>query len=249
METGLRRRLREPAKLALRRVVGRVGLSVGRDPFAARTVRALAASGVDTVLDIGANEGQYAALLRSAGYAGTVVSYEPVADAYERLRRRAARDAGWETVRAALGAEPGKADINVSANSYSSSILPVTSRHVAVDPTSAYERTERVPLRTVDEEVARLQLDPRRVLLKVDTQGYEDATLRGASDSLLRLAAVQLELSLVEVYEGQALAGALTERIEAAGLTLWSVDPGISDAQGRLLQYDALFLRASARTP
>lgn len=249
MNNSLRRRLREPAKLTLRRAAGRVGLSVGRDPFAARATRALAWSGVDTVLDVGSNEGQYAALLRSAGYAGTLVSYEPVGDAYERLTRRATRDEAWHTVRAALGAQPGEVDINVSTNSYSSSILPVTPRHLAVDPTSAYERTERVVLRTVDEEVARLDLDPRRVLLKIDTQGYEEPALRGAAESLPLLAAVQLELSLVEVYEGQVLARDLTNLVEAAGFALWSLEPGVSDARGRMLQYDALFLRASARTP
>ncbi len=239
--------LREPAKLLLRKAAGRTGLSIGRDPFAARVARTLRAFGVATVLDVGANEGQYASLLRASGYDGTIVSYEPVRDAYERLERRAAKDASWSAVRAGLGEVAGKAEINVSANSYSSSILPITDRHVALDPTSAYQRTEPVELRTVDDEMARLGLSPASVLLKIDTQGYEEPVLRGAAGTLARLAAVQLELSLVEVYDGQALAEDLTARITGTGFELWSLDPGISDAEGRLLQYDALFVNASAQ--
>ena len=175
------------------------------------------------------------------------VSYEPVGDAYERLARRAAKHDRWTAVRAGLGDVAGEVEINVSANSYSSSILPITDRHVAVDPESAYQRTESVELRTVDDEMARLGLEPASVLLKIDTQGYEEQALRGAAATLSGLAAVQLELSLVEVYEGQALADALTTLVQEAGFELWSLDPGISDAQGRLLQYDAVFVNASAR--
>lgn len=237
-------RLREPAKLWLRSVAGRAGLSIGRDPFAARLARTLRTLGITTVVDVGANEGQYAGLLRASGYAGAIVSYEPVSDAFDRLAKRADGDAAWTCVRAGVGDEPGSVEINVSANSYSSSILPITDRHVAVDPDSAYQRVETVELRTVDGEVARLGLDPGRTLLKVDTQGYEEQALRGAAGVLPRLAAVQLELSTAEVYAGQALAPALTALLEGAGFLLWTMDPGISDAAGRLLQYDAVFVRA-----
>lgn len=238
-----RTRLREAAKLALRSHVGRAGLSVGRDPFASRVVRSLRARQVTTTVDVGANEGQYAALLRAAGFRGRVISYEPVREAYERLAARAARATEWDTVHAGTGARSGSTQINVSANSYSSSMLPITPVHVRVDPASAYERTETVRMVTVDEEVDRLGIDPASTLLKVDTQGFEGPTLQGAATTLSRVAAVQLELSVVEVYEGQALAPELTDMMRSAGLEPWSFDPGISDHEGRLLQYDALFVR------
>ena len=234
---------RESAKLLVRSVASKYGFAVGRDPFTSRVSRALGALGVTTVLDVGANEGQYASLLRASGYGGRLVSYEPVRDAYRRLSARAARDQGWTAINAGLGSEPGSATINVSANSYSSSLLSIAKAHTDVDPASAYVRRETITLRTVDDEIRRLGVDPATTLLKVDTQGYEAPTLAGAADALAGFAAVQLELSAVEVYHGQVLAPELTERLVGRGLEIWTLDPGISDATGRMLQYDCLFVR------
>lgn len=238
-----RNRWREQLKLGLRRGLHRADLDLARDPYVRRVVRTLDHAGIDTVLDVGANVGQYAAMVRAAGYPGRIVSFEPLADAHAQLARRSAKDDGWSAIRSAVGDRPGTATINVSANSYSSSLRPMAERHLRADPDSAVVGTQEVDVTTVADIVVRHDVDPPRTLLKIDTQGFESAVLDGAGDHLAAMAAVQLELSFVELYEGQVLHDALVERMQDAGFVLWSLETGISDQHGRLLQCDGLFVQ------
>lgn len=242
-EQTLRQRLREAAKLHLRSRLGRVGLDIGRDPYTNRLMRSLAAHDIDCVLDIGANVGQYGALLRAAGFTGQIISVEPLSSAFAVLSRRAARDPKWLTLNTGVGAEVGSARMNISANSYSSSVLEMRSTHLAAAPDSVIVDTEQVPLTTVADLVAAQEIGVSRCLLKVDTQGFESEVLAGAGDLLDAFGGVQLELSFLELYAGQELFDTLVERVRAHGLTLWAFEPGFSDQDGRLLQCDGLFLR------
>ena len=79
----------EIAKLGVRLALHRAGVSIGRDPFVNRVARLLDPRGIETVLDVGANVGQFARMIRGAGFDGDILSYEPLSDAYRRLTRRA----------------------------------------------------------------------------------------------------------------------------------------------------------------
>lgn len=234
----------ERLKLGVRRLLLRADLDLGRDAFVSRVARTLADRDLDTVLDIGANEGQYAALLRAAGFGGRIISVEPLPDAFDRLLQRSRTDDEWVARRLAVGAQPGSTTIRVSANSYSSSVLPLTDAHLDAAPGSRVVRTIDADVTTVVALAQTHHLSPERTLLKIDTQGFEGAVLDGAGDWLMRVAAVQLEVSHVELYAGQALEPELTARLAGHGLVPWTNDPGISAADGRLLQSDVLFVRA-----
>lgn len=237
-------RARERAKMALRSMLYRRNLNVVRDPFAVRVATAASCLTVDTVLDVGANLGQYGAGLRAGGYRGRLVSCEPLPDAYAELAKRAAADVRWTSVCAAVGSEPGTVEVNVAANSYSSSILPMTDAHLGAAPGSRYVGTVRVPMTTVAELIGSQSLTPARTLLKVDTQGYESPVLDGAGERLAEFAAVQLELSLVPLYTGQVLAHELCARLAGLDFTLFSLEGGFGDRlTGRMLQFDGLFVR------
>lgn len=227
-----------------RRSLNRVGLDVSRNPYPYRLGQLLDLHGVLTVVDIGANEGQFARSLRTNGYAGDILSIEPLHDAFAQLSRHAGSDPRWTTLHAAVSDENGAVSVNVAANSYSSSVLPMTAAHLAADPQSAYRRTEEVDAYTLDTLVVDKGLDPARTAFKIDVQGYESAVLDGGSATLATAAVIQVEMSLVELYAGQALMPEIAERMNAAGLTLWLLEPGFSDrANGRLLQCDGVFVR------
>jgi FkbM family methyltransferase len=239
----LANRLRERAKLVVRGMLRRIDLDVSRGPYATRLVRTMDAHGFDTLLDVGANVGQFGALARDAGFAGRIISCEPLTGAFAQLRGRADRDGHWTALHTAVGSEPGTTTINVSANSFSSSVLTMTEEHLRSAPGSGYIASESVPLTTVAELVTQHGIDPSKTLLKIDTQGYEAEVLAGAGDLIGEFGAVQLELSFVELYAGQQLFDELYERMRKSGYHLHIVEPGYSDKTGRLMQCDGLFVR------
>ncbi|MFL6156050.1 MAG: FkbM family methyltransferase [Marmoricola sp.] len=237
-------RLAERAKVAFRSALHKRNLDLVRNPFPVQVATALKSLELGTALDIGANIGQYGQALRSSGFGGRIISCEPLSDAYPFLARRAANDPGWTTLNTAVGTEPGEIEINVSANSYSSSILPMTDAHSLAAPGSEYVRAEKVAMTTIAEILAGQKVDPTRTLLKIDTQGYEGQVLDGAGDALPTFAAVQLELSMVPLYDGAPLFEDLVTRMQAAGFGIFALDGGFSDPRtGRMLQCDGFFVR------
>lgn len=244
-DQSLTNRVRERLKLAVRRGLQRADLEISRGSYASRLTATAQTRGIDTVLDVGANVGQFASLLRSAGYRGRIVSVEPLAGAFAQLQRRSGEVSAWTAVNAAVGAEVGETVIHVAEDSYSSSILPATATQRTAAPRSAPIGEETVRMTTVRDLVSEHGLDPARTLLKVDTQGFEEDVLRGAGDLIGAFAAIQLELSFVELYAGQRLYEDLVADLGAAGYRIHQLETGFSDQQGRLMQVDGLFVRVA----
>jgi len=205
----------------------------------------LAARRVDLVLDVGANVGQYARALRGADYRGRIVSFEPVAGAHARLVAAAAADPAWTAApRMALGAADGEAEINVSNRTDMSSLLPIRGDTLAALPKAQSIGREPVPVRRLDGVYADYAGAGARAFLKIDTQGFERAVLDGAGAILAELRGLQLELSLLPLYEGEAGYLEMIDRLAAAGFEIHLLIPGFfSKRLGRQLQIDAVFLR------
>jgi FkbM family methyltransferase len=200
--------------------------------------------GINLVLDVGANEGGYGLELRRGGYRGRIWSYEPLSKAFADLSRCADGDDQWKTVNCACGAKAGSAKINVARNSWSSSLLPMLETHSASDPDSAYISDETISLCTLDDiVVASLGLQDR-VWLKIDTQGFEAEVLKGASRLMPRVCALECELSLVPLYDGQALIDEMVAMIYQMGFRMVGMAPAFFQAKTEdTLQVDGIFLR------
>ncbi len=211
----------------------------------ARLFRLFETHKIDTILDVGANDGGYVKMLRRGGYTGAVLSFEPLADAHARLMQAAEGDATWHVApRMAIGSSIGEIEINIAGNSTSSSILPMQSLHESAAPQSRYVGSEMVPLNRLDSLVHPYIEQSKNLLLKIDTQGYEMPVLIGAEALLPRINGIQLELSLVPLYGGQVLYMEMINWLARNGFELWSLMPGFVDqASGRMLQMDGVFFR------
>lgn len=235
---------------AINNILGKLGLEVRRlknVSSAAQLVSSLRKFDIDLVLDVGANKGQFALDIRQYGYAGRIVSFEPLSQAHGQLLRSSAGDPMWDAYpRCALGDHNGEVEINIAGNSESSSILPMLESHRSAAPESAYQGKEIVPINTLDAVAGQYLKDARAPFLKIDTQGFEWHVLDGARDILPHIKGILVELSLVPLYEGQHLWRDVIDRLETAGFTLWAFQPVFSDrSQGRSLQVDGIFYRTS----
>ena len=214
---------------------------------AAQVVASLRKFDIDLVLDVGANKGQFASEIRQSGYAGRIVSFEPLSQAHAGLLQSSAGDSLWKACpRCALGDYVGEVEINIAGNSQSSSILPMLETHRSAAPASAYQGKEVVPITTLDAIADQYLNGAHAPFLKIDTQGFEWQVLDGARSTLPHIKGILVELSLVPLYEGQHLWREIIDRLEAEGFTLWGFKPGFTNlASGRSLQVDGFFYRNS----
>lgn len=202
--------------------------------------------GITTVIDVGANTGQYALRLRDTGFAGHIASFEPLPEAFRVLSRLAARDPRWTAVNKAVAEDPGSLSMHVAANSVSSSLLPVADAHRQAAPDSATVNEITVECTTMYEVIGELRGES--VMIKADTQGFELPVLRGARTRLSEVRLVELELSLAELYSGQALFREVDAYLLEQGFALKSLEEGFFDENtGELLQVDAVYCNLRTR--
>ena len=238
-------RIRTLVKHQLRRL----GLEVSRfnqpDSFTARRQRLLHRLGINLVLDVGASDGGFALELRSGGYSGRIISFEPLPAPFASLQDRANKDDYWEARPWGLGAEDTKAEMYVTRDDKCSSVLLPLDRQTRAYGGSTPSGRASVIIKALDDIFFDTVAAGDQPFLKIDTQGYEMHVLRGAKQSLDSIKGMQLELSLVELYEGSASYLELLRLAEANGFMLVGLEPVFSDQlTDQLLQIDALFERA-----
>ena len=207
--------------------------------------------GVETVLDIGANRGQFGRFLREkVGFRGRIVSFEPIPAVAATLRQAAEGDASWEVVEVALSDGEEEVDFQVARDTLFSSVLPV-----AVSGREIYggraEAVEQICLRTrrLDRLLPELDVDPRseRVFVKSDTQGNDLAVLEGAGHLLEHFVGVRAEVAFRQAYAGAANGLAeITEVLGAAGFELADLTPVVIR---RCVMYEADACFVNRRCP
>lgn len=235
----------EFATKALRRLTGRrpkVRDYPFRDTEQLIVIKALE-FGANTIVDVGANEGQYGANLRELGWTRQIVSFEPQKDAHAVLHSRALDDPLWFVPPAmALGSEDGRASINISQNSLSSSLLPIEQRSVSVIESTRYVTAESIVVRKLDDVIPKDCLGPFAV--KIDTQGFEMEVLKGGGQTLQNTVVLNLEMSLCPVYTGGANYVELLQLVTDAGFRCIAITEAFVDVpRNEVLQVDGTFIR------
>ncbi|MCA1815262.1 MAG: FkbM family methyltransferase [Acidobacteria bacterium] len=231
---------RHPEALSLRR------RGIDYEHFRNLRRRWLLDAGVNTVLDIGANTGQFARLAHAVLPAAAIYSFEPLPDCFASLTTALPGVAHFHPINCALGAEDGTLEFRRAAHTPSSSFLPMTSLHREAFPESAAgqeERTVSVAVRRLDDAARELPLRDN-ILVKIDVQGYEAQVLAGGAETVRRAVAVIMETSYVKLYEGQALFEDVYRAMLELGFDFQgNMEQMVSPADGRIVQADAVFVR------
>lgn len=193
-----------------------------------------------TVLDIGANRGQFALAARHCFPEARIISFEPLAGPAAIYRSVFDKDKRARLVEAAVGPDTGEAQIHVSGRDDSSSLLPITERQSALFPGTAEAGTTSIRMVRLADEVPAPEI-AAPALLKLDVQGFELEALAGCEDLLNRFLQVYVECSFVELYTGQAFADEVIAWLRERGFRLAGVYNMTYDGQGRAVQADFLF--------
>jgi FkbM family methyltransferase len=196
-----------------------------------------------TVIDVGANKGQFAAFARGAWPEAALYCFEPLPE--PRAKLAAVTGGRARIFDCALGAEAGEVEMHVASRMDSSSLLPLGERQKTIFQMGDAGRL-KVAVRRLDAALAGETFEGP-CLLKIDVQGFERQVLEGAGDVLTRIDAAYVELSFIELYEGQALASEIVAILSRAGLDLSGVFNQATRPDGEAVQADFLFLRRKPR--
>lgn len=203
---------------------------------------------IDCVVDVGANEGQYASELRRIGYKGLILSFEPDPAVFERLRERTNADPRWLAFNVALGINSNPASFNIMNVSLFNSF-----RKPSEKQTSHYQgankiyKTITVKVERLDEIFSALKNEHRfnRVFLKMDTQGYDTQVFRGAERIHSEIWGLQSEVPIQKIYEDMEDWADQIDIYRACGYEIagmYAVNPG----EPTVFELDVYFRRSKA---
>lgn len=220
-----------------------LGLMAG-DVYLSRLLREFA---FDFAFDVGANAGQYAAKLRNdVGYAGRILSIEPIPELIAQLQTAFANDRNWSHMACALDRTEGTAEFNVMEGSQFSSLLAATAEFEnSFKGKTRISKRIQVPVRRFDAVLreAQQQYGFRKPFLKLDTQGTELRILEGATEVLPQIAAIQLEISFATIYDDAPDFHRIFDFMGDSGYEISGLFPNNYGHFPRLLEMDAVFVR------
>lgn len=197
--------------------------------------------GVDGVVDVGANIGQFAYMIHTALPHLAIYSYEPDPACFNRLQDTfSEHKIKGKTFAKALADSKGSINLNIYESSANNSIL---SRH-----NERVLSVQKVECSTLDLQYDELS-SLKSIFLKIDVQGAELAVLSGAVELLKRCKFVQLEVSLVNAYNGNAHIADIMAVMRSAGFGCWEILDVLRKKKSNglgILEMDLLFAKIGA---
>jgi len=226
-----------------RKVIEKYCLNINRFKTKVSKFDYLKTLNINTVIDIGANVGQFAIEIRKILPGAQIYSFEPVKKCFEQLNINMKRDCAFRSFNFALGAEEGEAVINISTYTPSSSILPMSNEHKILFPHAQDGKKEVVLIKKLDNVLLDLNLK-KEILVKVDVQGFENKVLKGGINTFSIAKAVLIETSFLNLYEGQCSFDELYEMLKSMGyMYRGAIQQKINKQTGEIICEDSLFVK------
>jgi FkbM family methyltransferase len=214
-------------------------------PLATHLKSLFALHGVETVIDVGANRGQYRDFLRDeVGFNGRIHSFEPLSHLRQVLDKRAEQDSLWHIHHYALGAEATRLEIQVMASDTFSSLRQISQESPEVFRSSTVvTKTEEVEVRRPDDFASDLAgVTNSTVYLKVDTQGFDTEVLKGAGNLLRQISGLQFELPIQRIYQDVPQYHDILTHIESLGFAISGLFPISVDESLRAVEFDCVMV-------
>ena len=200
-------------------------------------------AGIQTIIDIGANDGQSVLMFRSVFPQAVIHAIEPLPGCFERMKQNTAGMSNLHLYHMAIGNETGTVVMEENEYSPSSSVLAMGEKHVQNFPYANQRTPITVSIDTLDNLLAVKEFSGS-VLINIDVQGYEKAVIEGGGSVLARASVLLVEVSFEELYEGQPLFGDICSALMTLGFRYaGSFDQLASPITGHILQQDAIFIR------
>jgi FkbM family methyltransferase len=199
--------------------------------------------GIKTVLDIGANTGQFANRVNEILPSVKIISFEPIKKCFDELLINT-KSINVTAFNIALGQENTQQEINISAHSPSSSLLKMADLHTEVFTGTNFVEKETITVKKLDDLFNELNVDGK-FMVKIDVQGFEDRVIKGGIESLKKADSILIETSFEELYEDQLLFDGIYQLLTGIGFIFkGNVTQAINKKDGRILYAESLFINS-----
>ena len=170
-----------------------------------KIVKRLSTHGIkpDTVIDVGANIGQFSIASYHEFESAEIISIEPDRILAHRLKKNLSSNRCKKIICVAVGDYDGKIDLHINADPQNNSVLPLDEDRRSYFPDNIVLRKVTVPISRLD-TLLNSKMLPKPILLKIDVQGYEEKVIKGAINTLLDIRWVVMEISFAHLYKGEA---------------------------------------------
>ncbi len=206
---------------------------------------------VTSVIDVGANAGQFRQfLVNEVRFDGPVLSIEPIPELAAGLKARAARGSRWIVEEMALGPSTSTAEFRVTEGSEFSSLLdPLDGVSQLFDGQPAVRKRITVQVDTIDRVIQRHdRFLGERIYLKLDTQGFDLEAMCGLHSERERVVALQSEAAVKPLYNGMPTYHETIAAVEARGYTVSQFFPNNAGHFPKLFEFDCHFVDLSRRS-
>ena len=200
-----------------------------------------------TVIDLGANVGQFAVAAANLFKGVKIFSVEPDPRTADVLKQNLMSIKQATVFVVAVGDSVGEAEFYVNKDAQVSSMLKLGSDRMRDFPRSTVVEKITVPVTTLDTLFQGRKLE-KPILVKIDVQGFEDRVIRGGKDFLKLTEWVLMEVSFADLYEGEHNFKSLLELMDEHGFRfLRPLNYHTSPLTGQIIEMDALFWREPIR--
>ena len=198
---------------------------------------------IQTILDIGANTGQFAKSIHQIFPQAILYSFEPLEDCYNELVNNFKEIPQFQAFNVALGDKTAQMEINCSQYSPSSSLLTMAEIHKNAFPYTQDQTLYKVDVVKLSDIANKLNLQ-KPILIKLDVQGFEDKVIAGGKDVIEQAELIIIEMSLEELYENQPLFDDIYKILVNLGFKYkGNYEQLHSPQDGRILQVDGIFMK------
>jgi len=196
-----------------------------------------------TIIDVGANVGQFAIASSKLFESVEIISIEANQDAVEKLKRNVKKISNVDVISSAVGDYDGSAEFFINSDSQVSSLLELGKVRSALFPKSTVVRSQVIQISRLDSLLSSSKLS-EPLLLKLDVQGAEEKVLLGADLTLKRVKWVLVEFSFFDLYKGEPSFDVIYKMMIGHGFQLEGImNTHLSPDGSAIIEMDVLFLK------
>lgn len=230
-------------KRYIKELINSIGYEINRsDKCPSFNLLGLKNYNISSIIDIGANEGQFAKFIQKHFPLSDIYCFEPIPEAYHRLEKWADKmNSRIHIYNMAIGEENGTIDFYIhESHPTSSSILRATSLH----PFGKSQNKITISIVSIDDFIQANKINLKKdILVKMDVQGYERYVIKGGGHLLSEAVACKLEIIIFDYYEGQSNLLDIFNRMYELGYTYAGNFEQGYKPDGKVFYIDVLFLK------